>query len=259
MSENVLEDVGLSKVWGTEEEYCLKFKGGASLPELAPALASVPTVSLLWVDGGGKKEVSDQDMVSLVEACEEGKVCLKDVSLGMCPQLTDATLVALAPVCAENGPATLNVERNKNMTDAGIRAIVGASLTELNLSSVDNVTDDLLLHIAQSCPALKNLYLDRIPNVSDVGVIALAKSCPLSFVSLERTNVTDASIAAIATSSPDLDSLYIDFCDALTDLSHAYVKSLKAFFPSARQEAAEALAASVPDLVTDADPDAVDP
>ena len=99
------------------------------------------------------------------------------------------------------------------------------ALSQLTNNSLDlgpyweNVTDDIVIAIAQNCPELTNIDLDRCSNVTDDAVIAIAQNCVgLADIHLVWCwNITNDAVIAIAENCAGLTKINLDGCYYITD------------------------------------------
>ena len=99
------------------------------------------------------------------------------------------------------------------------------ALSQLTNNSLDlgpyweNVTDDIVIAIAQNCPELTNIDLDRCSNVTDDAVIAIAQNCVgLSDIHLVWCwYITNNAVIAIAENCAGLTKINLNGCYYITD------------------------------------------
>jgi hypothetical protein len=211
---------------------------GPSKPEdgglgFSQALAAVRLVCAAW------KMVHDAMVTRLVLSRET-----TDEAVGTLVRRFP-TVVSLEVKGAWGVPAAL--------TDQGLRAVSSlASLTFLDLSRCQDVTDEGVRAVVSSCTALKTLNLSYCRNVTDEGVRAVsslpaltfldlagskvtdegvraASSLPaLTFLDLGFTMVTDEGVRAVASSCTALTALDLRCCRAVTDVGVRALSSLPA-------------------------------
>ena len=109
------------------------------------------------------------------------------------------------------------------MTDASLLPLLSpmASLTWLDLTRVEGMTDDTLVTVGGSCARLQTLLLFSSAQLTDIGVVAIARGCPL-LSTLDCTGLrllTDQSLFALSLHCHALHTLTLQWCIALTDAS----------------------------------------
>ena len=94
----------------------------------------------------------------------------------------------------------LNVNRNKNVTDAGLVILKG--LKNLTFLQITNTTagDEVLLHI-KDCKKLEQLWLYNT-RVTDAGLEHLKGFAELRDLKLKQTAVSEAAVRNLATALP---------------------------------------------------------
>jgi len=75
----------------------------------------------------------------------------------------------------------------------------GASLTLLDLTGLNDITDAAVLALAEHCPSLRHLILSWVLLLTDAAATAVAERCPLETLSLHGIRgVTMATLDAMA-------------------------------------------------------------
>uniref|UniRef100_A0A8D0E257 F-box/LRR-repeat protein 17 n=1 Tax=Salvator merianae TaxID=96440 RepID=A0A8D0E257_SALMN len=90
---------------------------------------------------------------------------------------------------------------------------------QLDLSSRQQVTDELLERIASRSQNITEINISDCRNVSDTGVCILASKCPglLRYTAYRCKQLSDASIIAVASKCPQLQKVHVGNQDRLTD------------------------------------------
>jgi DNA repair protein RAD7 len=176
-------------------ELHLRSCGQLSEEVLAHFPAYLPHLTQLYLEGAFR--VSDAAVAQVVRALPAlthfgfahsayvGPKLLE--ALGGCPQLvharlTDLLLVtdeAVAPLARVPRLEVLSLASCELLTDAGLVPLLeahGASLEELDLSCVFQLTDTTLAAVARCCSRLRELALQGNSNITDAGLQALASS-----------------------------------------------------------------------------------
>jgi hypothetical protein len=111
-----------------------------------------------------------------------------------------------------------------NATAEGVTVLVARNplLEKLLLSSGGWLCDEVVIKIAASCPALKELKADSFPGPSpltDAALVTLAQSCPklTELMGLSGAALTDASVLALAEHCPDLAVLTLEHSPLVTE------------------------------------------
>ncbi|XP_062828280.1 F-box/LRR-repeat protein 17 isoform X2 [Anolis carolinensis] len=104
---------------------------------------------------------------------------------------------------------------------------------QLDLSSRQQVTDELLERIASRSQNITEINISDCRNVSDTGVCVLASKCPglLRYTAYRCKQLSDTSIIAVASQCPQLQKVHVGNQDRLTDegLKQVTDQSVKAF------------------------------
>ncbi|XP_034955955.1 F-box/LRR-repeat protein 17 [Zootoca vivipara] len=90
---------------------------------------------------------------------------------------------------------------------------------QLDLSSRQQVTDELLERIASRSQNITEINISDCRNVSDTGVCILASKCPglLRYTAYRCKQLSDTSIIAVASQCPQLQKVHVGNQDRLTD------------------------------------------
>nr|XP_025975901.1 F-box/LRR-repeat protein 17-like [Dromaius novaehollandiae] len=90
---------------------------------------------------------------------------------------------------------------------------------QLDLSSRQQVTDELLEKIASRSQNITEINISDCRNVSDTGVRVLAFKCPglLRYTAYRCKQLSDTSIIAVASQCPLLQKVHVGNQDRLTD------------------------------------------
>ncbi|KAJ1208233.1 hypothetical protein NDU88_003619 [Pleurodeles waltl] len=90
---------------------------------------------------------------------------------------------------------------------------------QLDLSSRQQVTDDVLEKIASRNPNLSEINISDCRKVSDTGLRLLALNCPglLKYTAYRCKQLSDASLTAVASHCPLLNKVHLGNQDQLTD------------------------------------------
>jgi len=89
----------------------------------------------------------------------------------------------------------------------------------LNLSCCrDDVTDDIVITIAENYKGLTTIYLSLCKSITDAAIVALAENCEgLTLIWLRCCNITDAAIITLAENCAGLKWIRLEGCIELTD------------------------------------------
>ncbi|XP_025028901.1 F-box/LRR-repeat protein 17 [Python bivittatus] len=90
---------------------------------------------------------------------------------------------------------------------------------QLDLSSRQQVTDELLERIASRSQNITEINISDCRNVTDTGVCILASKCPglLKYTAYRCKQLSDASLTAVASQCPQLQKVHVGNQDRLTD------------------------------------------
>jgi DNA-directed RNA polymerase subunit F len=127
--------------------------------------------------------------------------------------LTDATLA----VCAQHCPSLqVLVQSNcKRITDDGLRVLVSSILRVVELRECTQLSDKILLAIAELCPLLEKVACTA--DVADAVVVKLAEGCPeLNYVHLYKSQLDGTGVTALVTHCPNLATLLLYSCPNIT-------------------------------------------
>lgn len=122
--------------------------------------------------------------------------------------------------------------RSTGITDGGLVAIVrggGAHLTHLDLACSDQLTEDSIAVVAESCPCLVAIDLLNCQSVGASGIRALGAHChELVDVNLQRVPGATAGVQALCTGCPGLTQLVLSVCTLLDEDLDAICSGLPA-------------------------------
>ena len=140
-------------------------------------------------------------------------------------RVNNASIATLVSHCSSL--TSLNVSHCNKLTDAAIAALARQCplLTSVNVCECRNLTDASIIAIARQCPLLTRLDVSNCWDVTDASITAIARQCPLlTWLDVSHCcALTDASITAIARQCPLLTSLNVGYCFWLTDAPrHCY-------------------------------------
>ena len=116
----------------------------------------------------------------------------------------------------------INISSINNITDNGIITLIKSSplLHTIRLNCW-NITDLSIFEISKGCPLLRDIDLFRCTQITDLSIFELIKGCPLlEKIDLECCiNITNDSIIAISKGCLLLKDINIWNCDSITDFS----------------------------------------
>ncbi|KAF7817251.1 EIN3-binding F-box protein 1 [Senna tora] len=154
---------------------------------------------------------------------------LQSLTIRNCPGFGNATLAVVGKLC----PQLQHVELSglEGVTDAGFIPFVECSeagLVKVNVNGCVNVTDKVVLSLANLHGwTLEMLNLDGC-KISDASLIAIAGNCPLlSDLDVSKCEITDAGIAALASGDQlNLQILSLSGCSLVSDKSLSALRNL---------------------------------
>eukprot|EP00035_Acanthoeca_spectabilis_P031724 m.15489 g.15489 ORF g.15489 m.15489 type:complete len:412 (-) comp4919_c0_seq1:130-1365(-) len=115
----------------------------------------------------------------------------------------------------------LSIE-NTGITDESLIEIVrggcGAHLTHLDLTSSDQITEDAIEIVSETCPKLSTISLLNCESVGASGVRSLGSHChELADVNLQRVRGATAGVQALCTGCSGLSRLVLSVCTLLDE------------------------------------------
>lgn len=112
-------------------------------------------------------------------------------------------------------------EENK-LSSKGVESLLEnlPLLHTIILTNLDQITDDILKHLAEQCVLLMAVDLTGCKKITDQGLGFLAKLTSLTYVKLSNTKVSDQGIVNLVQgpSSSRIKELRLDGCANVTDL-----------------------------------------
>ena len=150
---------------------------------------------------------------------------LERVNLSACPQLSDATLLALATAA----PRLVELRIDEcRLSAPGISAVapVLRELRILSMSYVNSVNDAVLVQVAAHCPLLHTVEVESCTAISSAGVATLSQLQQLARLTLNCCFlVTDKAMSDLHMNSRKL--IYVDVkgCQSVTPAAIAQLKT----------------------------------
>ncbi|KAK3776395.1 hypothetical protein RRG08_023748 [Elysia crispata] len=130
--------------------------------------------------------VTDEAVMELCKNCP----WLREFNVGGCHLLTDASLAALGQYSVHLKSLNISVTQ---VTDEGIRQLSNGHcaqvLTEVDMSSCTQLTDEAVESLIMMCPLLRILLFARCPKITEMSRIALEER----FQSSEGTKMKQVS------------------------------------------------------------------
>ena len=165
-------------------------------------------------------QLDDEGVVSFAQASSDGGG-LRSLSVRNCHLLTDIAVTALVEIC----PSLTHLDMSgcRHISDASLKALSqggSSTLSVLRLSHC-TVTDNGIIALAHSCPALTLLDLRYCKQISDASILSVSKTCQaMSDLNLSQcTRITAASVIVLAQKCPSLTRLDLSGCANVTDVS----------------------------------------
>ncbi|CAI5473457.1 unnamed protein product [Closterium sp. Yama58-4] len=187
------------------------------------ALMPIASCHQLKVLGlGNCRSITDMGVCCIAAGCK----AVQEVSLRWCVGVTDRGVDVLLSNC--HAIHTLDLSYTK-VTEAAMRVVQRhPSLTHLNLSSCQSLTDPAIATLRHGCTALQSLDVSGCEQVTDVGLMALtagaipltaltAAFCPQVSDNLLAVLPRFPSLRPLAAACPNLLSLDITCCSSVTD------------------------------------------
>ena len=147
---------------------------------------------------------------------------LESLDLRSCDLVTAPDLLSLFATCPSL--KTLHLGMLKRAVKPQVLAALCASafasvLEELHLNSNPSVDDASILLIAQSCRALRHLFVDMCENLTDAAVASVAKQCSrLHSLGVSTLPVSDETLTEIGLNCSDLSVISLSFCYRVTSV-----------------------------------------
>jgi len=185
-----------------------------------PGIYQLTRVKNLNLNGLYLKSCQHLTDESVQLICEYQK-SLKELDIGCCPELTNASVLAITSNLGNL--RVLSIQRNQSITDNGIKELWRLKkLESLNMSGCAMIFDKgiicgLCVHINQN---MKELRLNNLRNISENCIIRLMACVPnIIHLDLGYCNLamTDAALQAIIKNNKSLKTLCLIKCDRLTD------------------------------------------
>ncbi|GFR75159.1 F-box/LRR-repeat protein 2-like isoform X2 [Elysia marginata] len=99
------------------------------------------------------------------------------------------------------------------------------SLESLDLSGLSDVTDAMVMSLADHAPRLSKVNLKSCKLVSDAAVCYLCSKCPLRSLCLSGLHtLTDKSIFCLASSCPQMEEIYLNGCACISPVAVQYLR-----------------------------------
>jgi len=97
-------------------------------------------------------------------------------------------------------------------------SVTAEGVRHIDLTDCENITDELLVYIANHCPNLEALYIASCNNVTDTGIISIAKNCNelKVFYYSHCKNATNVALEAIVSHCTLIQTLHADDCNLST-------------------------------------------
>jgi hypothetical protein len=175
---------------------CLAAMNGNALDQYENSHASIRWMTRRRIRATGLR-IKESKRHDIRDETFEGafSTILRSVDLGSCPQITDASMIALS----QGRP----------------------HLHTIDLSRCDKLSDASMIALSQGCPHLHTIDLYRCDQITDAGMIALSQGCPhLHTIDLYRCDqITDAGMIALSQGCPHLHTIDLKFCLGITDAS----------------------------------------
>lgn len=226
---------------------------------------------ILSIDLEGCSQINDDSVKYLAKNCPN----LKKLSIKSCQLVTDQGIISIAQNCfklisvkfpmdnvtstglvaiIKNNPHLKRIfafsravtqktidTLSTNCADLETLIVYESCLKEHENSSIDALTDNMLINLARGCTKLKELtlrynqilltdlslvylatkcrdleqfvidYCDLDHKITDIGLIALANFCNVNCLHISNGQISDHSLVAIAERIPDISDLSLEF------------------------------------------------
>eukprot|EP01102_Stenamoeba_stenopodia_P007813 TRINITY_DN2206_c0_g2_i4.p1 TRINITY_DN2206_c0_g2~~TRINITY_DN2206_c0_g2_i4.p1 ORF type:complete len:1488 (+),score=274.93 TRINITY_DN2206_c0_g2_i4:992-5455(+) len=154
--------------------------------------------------------VTDAGLEYIADSCDY----INSITLTKCPKVTDIGIMVLSNKC--RCLSYLDLQRC-SITDEGVNAIAVncTEMKELNLSSLDKLTDDCIQHLYK-LTQLETLILEDL-RLTELGVSSIASCSQLTTLKLSYSaGVTDQSLQKLSAQLPQLRVVDLSYCNAMT-------------------------------------------
>lgn len=125
---------------------------------------------------------------------------LEELDLTRLPLVDDVAVTAIAQ--ASRSLAGLRLYADAQLNDPPIIALAkssGSSLTLLDCTGLNSVTDAAVLSLAEHCPRLRHLVLSWVLELTDRSLVAIARRCSLRLLSVHGIRgLTTSTLDALA-------------------------------------------------------------
>lgn len=152
-------------------------------------------------------EVGDIGLIKIGENCKS----LMDLSLRFVDRVGDKALIAIGQGCSLTH---LNVSGCNLVSDTGITAIARGcpELIHLDISVLQGIGNDSLAEIGKGCPQLKEVVLSHCRQITDVGLSHLANGCTLleTCHMVYCPSITSSGVATIVSSCTNIKKVLIE-------------------------------------------------
>ncbi|KAK3776751.1 hypothetical protein RRG08_040317 [Elysia crispata] len=177
----------------------------------------------LNVSGIGLNMITDSGLKAVATYCKNLE-CLH-ISL-----LREVTGFTLKPIFLEPKRASkirvLSI--NSKMMDVIMLDLMISScpnLETLDLSGLSEVTDAMVMSLADHAPKLSQVNLKSCKLVTDAAVCYLCSKCPLKSLCLSGLHtLTDKSVFCLASSCPQMEEIYLNGCACISPVAVQYLR-----------------------------------
>ncbi|XP_055876177.1 F-box/LRR-repeat protein 2-like [Biomphalaria glabrata] len=177
----------------------------------------------LNLSGIGVNEITDIGLKAVAKYCTH----LEALHISM---LREVTGVTLAPIFLDPNRASKITELAANCKKMDVNLLDQImyscpNLKILDVSGLNEVTDQMIITLADHSPKLTQLHLKGCKQVTDAAICYLSGCCPLTSMCLSGLHaLTDKSIFCLASSCPQLEEIYLNGCANISPVAVQYLK-----------------------------------
>ncbi|GFO23898.1 F-box/lrr-repeat protein 20, partial [Plakobranchus ocellatus] len=180
-------------------------------------------ITELNVSGIGVNVITDVGLQSVAKFCTS----LECLHISLLRQVTGQSLKPIF-LDAKRASKIRVLSVNSKMMDVGMLDLIMSScpnLETLDLSGLSDVTDTMVMDLADHAPRLSQVNLKSCKLVTDTAICYLCGICPLKSLCLSGLHsLTDKSIFCIASSCPQLEEIYLNGCACVSPVAVQYLR-----------------------------------
>lgn len=167
--------------------------------------------SLTYLDLS-KSHIRENSLILVLKSL----IKLTHLNISGCEQLGESSLKFLGT----RDLRSIDLSNCHQVTDDIVISIAQGcqNLRKLNLQNCNQISDRSLYEIGRSCHQMEEINVSSCDKLSDEGVLQMALGCRfLKIVNIEECKISDGAIEAISRYCPDLETLAMAYCTNITD------------------------------------------